>query len=313
MDFDGKLNFLKRLLGECKFISRSKEADFFCPFCSPAHHRPKLAINLDRDRYQCWVCGNKGRSLVPIIRKVGSSRDIQEYLDHFKAKDVKSTQFDPEVATFKVDLPEHFVPVTEEKNSIFGKKAYDYLTKHRKLTDEDILRHKIGTAFDGEYANRIIFPSFDKRGLPNFFTSRTYEGKYWSPITPKGFKFSIILNELNLDFTKPMVIVEGFGDMYKSIDNCAVLCGSSLPEDALLFKTIVQNNTPIFMALDPDARDKSNRIAKSLMRYGVSVYDVSIEPYKDVGEMCREEFLRRFEAAKSTDNNQILRERMRNI
>lgn len=311
MDFNAKVQFLQKLLGNGKFSTGTKEFQVFCPFCS--HHRPKMFINLETDYFQCFPCGKGGRNLLPILKKVGSQSDISLYLDKFKAKGVKTSYINPENTEFRLELPPEYVPIIDCKDSVVGKRAYDYLIKGRKITDLDILRHKIGIAFEGQYANRIIFPSFDKRGLCNFFTSRTYEGQYWSPSVPRGYKFSIILNELNLDFSKPVVLVEGFGDMLKAIDNTAPLCGSSLPEESMLFKTIVNSNTPIYMALDPDARHKSNRIAKSFMKYDIPVYSVCVEPFKDVGEMSKEEFTMRFKEASLMNNNQILLERMRSL
>jgi hypothetical protein len=311
VDFNAKVQFLQKLLGNGKFSAGTKEFQVFCPWCQ--HHKPKCFINLETDYFQCFPCGKGGRSLLPILKKVGSQSDISLYLDKFKAKCVKTSYINPENAEFRLDLPPEYVPIIDCKDSVVGKRAYEYLIHGRKITDLDILRHKIGTAHDGAYANRVIFPSFDRRGLCNFFTSRTYEGQYWHPETPRGYKFSIILNELNLDFSRPVVLVEGFGDMYKSIDNTAPLDGSSLPEESLLFKTLVNSDTPVYMALDPDARHKSIWIAKKFMKYDIPVYDVCVEPYKDVGMMTKDEFIERFKAASLMNNNQILRERMRSL
>lgn len=312
MDFDAKFSFLQSLLGKGKYNPRTKESQFFCPFCPTRHHKPKLALNLNNEIYQCWVCGAKG-NIIKLLKKVASHSDLQQYLDKFQSKFSKSAKNSEEIETFQVHLPEEYVPLIEYKNHLLGQKAYDYLLGKRGITEEDILKYKIGTAFRGNYANKIILPSFDSRGLVNFFTSRTYDGEYWSPSAPKGYKFSIIMNELNLDFHKPIVIVEGFFDMLKSVVNTVPLFGSSLPVQSLLFKTIVYYDTSVFIGLDPDAEKKSNNLMYHLLAYDILTYKIDVAPFKDIGELTKEQFLSKYQQATNISKNDILRSRIRNI
>jgi hypothetical protein len=60
---------------------------------------------------------------------------------------------------------------------------------------------------------------------------------------------------------------------------------------------IVQNDTPVFLALDPDADKKEQRIIKLFLTYGLEVYKIDIGGYEDVSDMGREEFLKRKENA----------------
>ena len=64
-----------------------------------------------------------------------------------------------------------------------------------------------------------------------------------------------------------------------------------------LFMKIVQNDTPVFIALDPDAEKKEQRIIKLFLSYGLEVYKIDVGGYEDVAEMGKEEFLRRKEKA----------------
>ena len=71
-----------------------------------------------------------------------------------------------------------------------------------------------------------------------------------------------------------------------------------------LFQEIVKHDTPIYLALDPDAEKKSNRLIAALMKYDVELYKVDITGYDDVGSMTAEEYQKRKEAAMfmSSDN-----------
>ena len=61
---------------------------------------------------------------------------------------------------------------------------------------------------------------------------------------------------------------------------------------------IVRNDTPVYIALDPDAEKKAMKIIKKLLTFGVELYKVDILPYSDVGDMSKVEYQRRKDRAK---------------
>lgn len=309
-----KLAFLERLLGTSKYSSSTQEAEFTCCFegCSSiSKGKKKLSVNIETDNFKCWVCGKVGRNLFFLIAHVGNKADVNLYNERFKAKTVKKTS--PDVVKFKIELPRHYRPLIECKNSLIGKKAMAYLAKYRGVSEDDILRHKIGVITEGSFAGRLVFPSFDRVGKLNFFTTRAIgeKGFYSVPIVPRDYKNHIILNELNTDWNKPLTIVEGFVDMLKANENCVPLFGSSLHKDAKLFQQIVHHNVPVFLALDPDAQKKALKIAEMFMSYDIPVYQVPVAPFKDVGDMSKQEFLARYNSSHLLSDSSILRERIR--
>ena len=60
-----------------------------------------------------------------------------------------------------------------------------------------------------------------------------------------------------------------------------------------LVQQIVKNDTPIYLALDPDAKSKEQKIAKMFMQYDIELYKVDISGFDDVGEMTKEQFQNR--------------------
>lgn len=310
--YDQKLAFLKRLLGDYKFSHNTKEAEFFCCFCD--HHKKKLSVNVETDSWRCWICEKVGKNLSYLIKEVGTQQDLDTYIKQYKAANVKVTSTESKNEVFKLAFPEGFYPLIIYKDSLVGKKAYTYLTKVRRISEEDILFYKIGICLHGQYKDRIIFPSFDINGELNFFTARSIEdGSYYVPQVPKGYKNSIIINELYIDWKKPIVIVEGFIDALKTSGNAVPLFGSSFGKYSKLFEKIVKNQTTVFLALDADAQEKSKKIADMLMRYNVPVYSVDVFPFKDVGEMDKKDFTERLNLAKKEDKESLFRERLRAI
>lgn len=88
-------------------------------------------------------------------------------------------------------LPEEFQTLCNKDLSLTSLPAKRYL-RERGISKEDILFWKIGYAVSGEYAGRVIIPSFNMDGKVNYFVARTYEKdwkRYLNPPTPKRYYF----------------------------------------------------------------------------------------------------------------------------
>ena len=140
-----------------------------------------------------------------------------------------------------------------------------------------------------EYVNRIIFPSFCEDMKLNYFLSRTYDEtekrKYKNC---KIQRKDIIFNEHLIEWDRQVVLVEGVFDAIKAGDNSIPMLGSWIDESHYLFKKIVQERTPVVLGLDPDAIEKTMKIAKNLKQYGINVR-ISQHEDKDFGDMTNDE------------------------
>jgi hypothetical protein len=173
--------------------------------------------------------------------------------------------------------------------------------RRRGVTDRQLWKHKIGTCITGGYWNRrVIFPSFDKEQNLNYYVSRAIDDetkpKY---VNAKVKKSEVIFDEMRIDWKKELTIVEGVFDMIKSNDNTTCILGSSISMQHAIFEKIVQNKTPVLLALDDDVIDKSHKIASLLCAYDINVRIVDTSGYEDVGAMSRNEFLKRANEADS--------------
>ena len=107
---------------------------------------------------------------------------------------------------------------------------------------------------------------------------------------------------------------EGVFDAIVAGPNAVPILGSTLRPNSKLFMKIVQNDTPVFLALDPDAIKKEQRIIKMFLNYGVELYTIDTSGYEDVAEMGREEFLKRKENAIAVaENDYLLEQAIANI
>jgi len=297
MSAEDKLDVLKGFLN-LSHISRD-ECLFYCPYCE--HHKPKMSVNLDKNVYKCWVCDTKGNNIWRLVRKFGDSSDKRKWRSFEDEVDITDSVYEKIFGTVKeeeekIELPQEFVSLTNRNLLVGGKRAKKYLL-NRGLTDRDIARWKIGYCASGVYKNRVIIPSFNKDGKLNYFVGRSHSGdwmKYKNPMVSRD----IIFNELNVDWKERVCLVEGIFDAVKAGTNSIPLLGSTLNERSKLFQKITENDTIVYLALDPDADKKSMEMIKAFLSHGIEVHKVNVSGYEDVGSMSNEIFARRFKKAR---------------
>ena len=87
-----KVSFLQRVFGTCLLGNDGINVAVCCPNPKCGSHgkpsKKKLVIRIDNDRFHCWVCDIKGRSLTPLIRRHFPSH-LHEYHEKFAVKKPK--------------------------------------------------------------------------------------------------------------------------------------------------------------------------------------------------------------------------------
>jgi len=193
--------------------------------------------------------------------------------------------------------------LANKKLPITAKLARKYL-RDRGVTKSDILKWKIGYCSSGLYENRIIVPSFRSDGYVNYFVARTYS-KHWKRYINPPASNNIIFNELYVDWNSDLCIVEGAFDAIVA-GNAVPLLGSSLRENSKLIQQIIKHDTPVYLALDPDAKDKEQKIAKMFLQYDIELYKIDVSGFDDVGEMTKKQFQNRKQNAAFIEMNNYL-------
>jgi DNA primase len=292
-----KIEILNQILGE--YYSSGREKLFFCPKCK--HHKKKLSINLDKDAFKCWICDFSGKTVRRLVQRYGnynqqkSWNELTGIVDITEYEKIFFSEQEIEETPVKISLPNQFQSLCNKDLSLNSLPARKYL-RNRGISKEDILFWKIGYAVSGEYSGRILVPSFNNEGNVNYFIGRTYENnwrRYLNPNLPKD----IIFNELFLDWSSDITIVEGVFDAIKA-RNAIPILGSSLREGSRIFRELIRNDPAIYIALDPDAEKKAEKLINTLLSYDAEVYKIDIPQGRDVGDMSHEEFLERKKSAK---------------
>tara|TARA_Y100000034_G_C6822491_1_gene370559 strand:+ start:127 stop:1098 length:972 start_codon:yes stop_codon:yes gene_type:complete len=291
-----KIKYIESIFGNYSLSRSGTNIAVECPSCGKGSDKKKFSICLETLVCHCWVCGLKGKTPYYIIKKFISDSSSSYFLEKFNIKVNKSDTKEKVKEKPPVVLPKSFMMIASnlQSNDPDFKSAVSYLFS-RGVTENQLWHHKIGLCISGGFWHRrIIFPSFDMAGNLTYYVSRSIDdNSKFKYLNAKADRRCIVFDEIRLDWKKELTIVEGVFDMIKSNTNTTCLLGNSLTETHALFNKIVVNNTPVLLALDPDAQLKTYKIAKLLSSYGVSVKILDVAGYKDVGSMPKEEFIKR--------------------
>lgn len=296
------LGFIENVLGKSHKRARENYA-FTCPKCN--HHKPKLEVNLHTDEngqnpFECWVCGFKGRTIKSLLKQLQvPAEQAYEILKYVRKGD--EVGYAP---TSVVELPKEFQPVyTITSTNIIGNKVKRYLY-NRGFTDRDFLKYNIGYCTSGEYAGRIIVPSYNENNQLNFFVARTYENAYHKYRNPESSK-DIIGFENLINWNQPIILVEGVFDAIAVKRNAIPILGKTLPK-SLLTRIVGSKVEDIYIALDKDAFKKAIEYTEKFLNMGKRVYLVDMQD-KDPSEMGFKNFTHYVQQAEEMDLGKLLR------
>ena len=232
------INLYESVFGKGHLSSNGINFDVRCPICAPSDpSKKKLSIRTDTSANHCWVCGWKARTIIPLIKKYGVQKHLEIYSELFGTNYRTNNFVTGETLEKKLDLPKDYKLLTLSSDADPDVKAAWKYVFSRGLLEKDAWYYKIGISNEARWKRRIIMPSFDALGNLNFFVARAIDNnrkpKYDSPDIDKN---PIIFNEINLDWSKRLVLVEGAFDLTKCPENSTALLGSDLDEKHEVFK-----------------------------------------------------------------------------
>jgi DNA primase len=296
-------HLLESILGKGALNSTSGESSFFCP--NHPHHKKKLAVNIKKGNFHCWICDLKGRNVGNLIRRFGGESKVQEYYQ-LVGEPIKRVQEEDDFKLFneeenlpelkEVSLPYGYRPFSETIYSDFPeyKHYMKYLMEERNLDFDTINFFKMG--WSEIFYNRVIIPSYDCDNNLNYFVTRFIVPGDLKYLNCQIDKTKIIMFESLIDWTKEITLVEGPFDAiphYKH--NVIPVLGSSLSSEDALFKKISKENARVNVCMDNDREDiieKALKMCQLFHGFGIECKftDLSITGYKDPGMMPDKEF-----------------------
>ena len=266
-EVDVLIELLEDVLGDHKQHYGSKgQISFDCPVCAEekgletGDGKGHLEINYSRHVYKCWACSETNGTHGPLGKlfdKYGTKKQKKVY-ELIKPEELKKE----EVWRPKLRLPEGFTKFSDS-NPIFipHREAMNYLTS-RGITNEIIERFGIGYTVKGDFAFRIVVPSYNKEGQLNYFVARAWANKkmkYKNPAVPKD---EIIFNESLINWEKDVYLVEGAFDSF-FLENSIVMLGKVMSK--LLFETLYNNaKGNIIICTDGDAWENGLKLYHEL-------------------------------------------------
>ena len=246
------LELIEDVLDKPKKVYGSKhQYGYDCPNCmdikglDKGDNKGNLEINLNKFVYHCWGCGISG-PLGKLFDSYGTKKQKKVY-NLIKPEELRQQ----ENKKPKLKLPEGYTTF-EDSNPRFIPhiEAYKYL-QSRGITDEIIKKYKIGYTVAGDFAYRIIVPSFNQEGVLKYFVARAWVKSRLKYKNPTAEKDQIIFNEGLIDWNKDVYLVEGAFDGF-FFENSIVMLAKKM--GSLLFETLYANaKGNIIICTDGDA------------------------------------------------------------
>ena len=284
-----KIDFITKNFGTVKVSREGSNIAVKCPSCK--EKKGKFSININTWMCHCWVCGKKSRNLYFILKEFKGRDCAEKFKSFFGIQDSKAGQENNELYEDK-SLPEMFTLLANFKGRDPDMRDCIRYCKRRGLSESDLWYFRIGSSALPDFKRRIIIPSFDSEGILNYYVSRAIDrNRYPKYVNSEAKKIEIIFNEINIDWSKEITIVEGPFDLIKCDQNSTCLLGSKLSKKSKLFSKLIENKSSVLLALDPDMKSESHGIAKILTSFGCPVRILVNNTDSDVGEMTKKQFI----------------------
>lgn len=257
-------SIIEDILGKPKKKNvNKKQFSFDCPVCSAekgltdGDGKGNLELNLNKNVYQCWACGETHHthgSIIKLIKKFGNQSHVQRLkqlgldLDDIKTDLTKVKRESVHL------LPPGFISFKDgNPKTLEYKRAWNYLTKERNISEEIIYDFNIGYVPNGQYINRVVIPSYGMDNEINYWVTRTFLNVKPKYLNPDADKELIIFNENRINWDGTVYLVEGPFDHIVTPNSIPLLGKKISP---LILSKIFENLTGhLVILLDGDAWD----------------------------------------------------------
>lgn len=289
---------------------KGNELAFYCPFCN--HHKQKLQVNTETQKWHCWNCNSGGKKLTSLLKKLDVDRKtISIIREIYGDSNYNPLTEDADTKVF-IQLPKEFISLAEEPKGFNPeyKHAMFYLTQ-RGISIKEIIKYNIGYCKDGLYSRRVIIPSYDSNGQLNYFVSRSYyqeeKMKYKNPPISKN----VICLESQINWNEPIILCEGVFDAITIKRNAIPLLGK-FPSRQLVEKIFMSGVTDIVISLDNDAINEALKAGEYFRKQGINVTMMYLKD-KDAADMGYTKFYEELGKANTFSPEELLLNKIKNL
>lgn len=289
---------------------KGNELAFYCPFCN--HHKQKLQVNTETQKWHCWNCNSGGKKLTSLLKKLDVDRKtISIIREIYGDSNYNPLTEDADTKVF-IQLPKEFISLAEEPKGFNPeyRHAMFYLTQ-RGISMKEIIKYNIGYCKDGLYSRRVIIPSYDSNGQLNYFVSRSYyqeeKMKYKNPPISKN----VICLESQINWNEPIILCEGVFDAITIKRNAIPLLGK-FPSRQLVEKIFMSGVTDIVISLDNDAINEALKAGEYFRKQGINVTMMYLKD-KDAADMGYTKFYEELGKANTFSPEELLLNKIKNL
>ena len=303
-----RASLLQSAFGHGNVDTSGKNIALRCPDCNDSKlEKKKLVVQLETGWFNCWVCGLSGKNISFLFRK-HAKKYFSQCQDIFDCE--KSGKIKEEEEVLSLGFPEDAKLVLRSKDP--DARAIVRYLKGRGMTTQDIYRWRVCFSSRFPFIRKAIFPSHDALGELNYYVSRSIDNSVYKYTNAKIPKSSIVFNEIDIDWSQPVILVEGVFDAVKCPDNTVPVLGSSLPKKSKLYNILSKNRSTVIVAFDSDAETKAHKVCRSLSQSGCNVYKVSVSG-GDLGSKTRDAVIESLRGTKKWSDDSMISHKIMSI
>lgn len=290
-----------------KYTGNRKEVHFNCPICGETRHR--MFVNLSSGKTYChnceyssniigliqWIEGVSFTKANDIFKDIKGNMVIPEDISQDYVSHLFDEDFRLDLQKRPIPLPEEYTLLNPDKTNLVTKRAIKYLNS-RKISNKQIVEHKMGFCMSGEYKNRVIIPITENGNLKFWVGRSISKDAKLKEKSPSNEDYQISKSEVIFNIDKAakkyhsIVLSEGIFDSLSWGDIGCSLLGKTLYKGQLNilldYRELLTEG--VYVAVDWDAKDKATEIAETLSEYfRVKVINIPKE-YDDPNKYLQE-------------------------
>jgi len=258
-----------------------------CPFCGDVSNH--LGFNEEEGYFHCWRCGGEGKSLINVVMKLLKTdyKNAIQIIEIYEGSIPKTNKI-KYINKKPFKFPTNITPLTAKHKKYLRKRGFN----NSHIKKWNLQATNLFSMLGGlNFKNRILIPIYWQNEIVSFQT-RDITGKVNKRYITCPHEFERIHHKHIIyvsDHLKKEVgiCVEGVTDVWKLGDIGFATFGIEVTRKQIQMISEMYKKVIIAFDPEPQAQKKAKLLSKELQFKGIQV--IVIEPFKEVGDMNKEE------------------------